>query len=223
MLQERFGRTYAQVDGALTFDRWLDRMRAGRSYASDGRSHLLEFAVNGAEVGRGASEVKLDRPQRATVRVRAAAYLEPQPTGDIRTRALDAQPYWNVERARIGDSREVPVEIVVNGIVAASRNIVADGQVRALSFDVDIDRSSWIAARILPSSHTNPVFVVVADKPIRASRRSAEWCLSAVDQCWTQKAPAIRPEERDEARAAYDHAREVYKRLIAESEPATAK
>jgi hypothetical protein len=96
--------------------------------------------------------------------------------------------------------------------------VTADGVLREVTFDVPIGRSSWIAARILPSSHTNPVFVVVDGKPVRASRRSAEWCLTAVNQCWTQKAPAIRAGERSEARTAYDHAREVYKRLIAESD-----
>ena len=99
----------------------------------------------------------------------------------------------------------------------ATRRVPADGQLRDIAFDVSIDKSSWIAARILPSSHTNPVFVLVGENPIRASRRSAEWCLTAVNQCWTQKAPAIRTSEQAEARAAYDHAREVYKRLIAES------
>ena len=101
--------------------------------------------------------------------------------------------------------------------VAATRNVAADGQLRDVEFEVRIGASSWIAARVLSSSHTNPVFAIVGDKPIRASRRSAEWCLTAVDQCWTQKAPAIRASERAEARAAYDHARAVYKRLIAES------
>jgi hypothetical protein len=86
-----------------------------------------------------------------------------------------------------------------------------------MTFDVAIDKSSWIAARILRSSHTNPIFALVDGKPIRASRRSAEWCLTAVNQCWTQKAPLIRPAEREAARATYDHAREVYRRLIAES------
>ena len=109
------------------------------------------------------------------------------------------------------------MELIVNGHVAASRNMPADGQLRDITFDVKVDRSSWIAARILPSSHTNPIFVIVDGKPVRASRRSAEWCLTAVNQCWTHKASAIRPAERDAARAAYDHAREVYKRLIAES------
>jgi len=83
---------------------------------------------------------------------------------------------------------------------------------------VPVDRSSWIAVRILPSSHTNPIFAIVGGKPIRASRRSAEWCLIAVNQWWTQKSPQIRASERGDARKAYDHAREVYRQRMAEAE-----
>jgi len=69
------------------------------------------------------------------------------------------------------------------------------------------------------SEATNPVFAVVDGKPIRASRRSAEWCLAAVGQCWTQKAPKIAAGDLEAARRAYDHAREVYRARIAESDP----
>ena len=74
-----------------------------------------------------------------------------------------------------------------------------------------------MAVRVLGAAHTNPIFAIVDGKPVRASRRSAEWCRAAVDQCWTQKAGNIRAEERDEARRAYDHARATYDHLIAES------
>jgi hypothetical protein len=211
------GRTYAHLDRALTYDGWLNGMRSGRSYVSDGRSHLLDFTVGGVEVGRNGSELAMSGPKAVDVRLRVAAYLDPVPGDDVRSRPPDQKPYWDIERARIGTSREIPVELVVNGAVVASRNVTADGQIRDVTFDVNIDRSSWIAARIVRSSHTNPVFAIVDGKPIRASRRSAEWCLTAVNQCWTQKAPLIRPAEREAARAAYDHAREVYKRLISES------
>jgi hypothetical protein len=211
------GRTYGHVERGLTYRGWIDSVRDGRSYVSDGRSHLLDFTVNGVAVGRGGSEVALAGRQRVSARLRVGAYLDPLPNEAIRNTPPDEKPYWDLERARVGTSREVPLEIIVNGQVVASRNIPADGQIRDVAFDVPIDRSSWIAARILRSSHTNPVFVLLDGKPIRASRRSAEWCLTAVNQCWTQKAPLIRPAERDAARAAYDHAREVYRRLIAES------
>jgi len=218
------GRTYAKIDGTLSFERWVDGVRSVPSYVSDGKSHLLDFTVNGLQVGQNGSEIELDRAQTVHVEVRAAAYLNALPNDDIRGRASDQQPFWDIERARIGTSREVPIELVVSGQAVASKNIIADGQLRDVSFDVNIDRSSWIAVRILPSSHTNPVFALVGGKPIRDSRRSAQWCLTAVNQCWTQKAPAIRPAEREQARDAYDHARDVYKGLIAESpDPPNAK
>ena len=129
----------------------------------------------------------------------------------------DEKPYWDVERARIPNTNDVPVELVVNGQMVESKMLRADGLVSELSFDTKIERSSWVALRIPMSSHTNPIFVIVDDQPIRASRRSAEWSLAAVDQCWSQKSPRIRESERQAAREAYDHARETYRRLIRES------
>jgi hypothetical protein len=106
---------------------------------------------------------------------------------------------------------------VVNGEAVARQQIAADGTIRDIRLDVPIARSSWVALRIQGSAHTNPIFVTVDRKPIRASRRSAEWCLRAVDQCWSQKSPRIRARERDAARAAYDHARARYVAIGAES------
>ena len=135
---------------------------------------------------------------------------------NIHDRPIDQTPYWHLERARIGTTREVPVELVVNGKPIARKNIVADGSVEDITFDVQVERSSWLAVRILGSSHSNPIFILVDGKPIRASRQSAQWCLAAVDQCWTQKAPKISKAELADAQAAYDHAREVYTKLTAE-------
>jgi hypothetical protein len=150
------------------------------------------------------------------VTAQVAAYLDPQPTPAgraIKARSLEQKPYWDIERARNGEERTVPLEVVVNGRAVARTDILADGEIRDVSFDVPLERSSWIALRIYPSSHTNPVFVTVGGKPIRASRRSAEWCLKGVDQCWSQKEPAIRPEEKDAAKQAFDVAREAYRKI----------
>jgi hypothetical protein len=211
-------RSYAKVDGPLTYRKWLDAVRAGRSYVSDGKTHLMDFGVNGTPAGTADSEVRLTAPGRVSVSVKAAANLEALPNDAIRQLRYDEKPYWDIERARIGTTRTVPVEVIVNGERAAVQNLIADGKVRTLTFDLKVDRSSWIAVRVLPSAHTNPVFVMVGGKPIRASRRSAEWCLNAVNQCWTQKARQIKAAELDAARAAYDHAREVYRQRVLESE-----
>lgn len=210
------GRAYVKVEGPLTYPSFVDALKAGRTYVSDGRSHLMDFSVNGKAVGVGDSEVRLATPGTVHTEVNAAAYLDPQPDQKIRQLPFDAKPYWSLERSRIGDTRRVPVEVVVNGKAVSRQEIVADGSVQKLDFDVPIAQSSWIALRILPSSHTNPIFVLVGGQPIRASRRSAEWCLAGVNQCWTQKAPKISAEELPDAQKAYDHAREVYEELIRE-------
>jgi hypothetical protein len=210
------GRSYVQVPGNLTYAAWLKALRDGRSYVSDGRSHLMDFSVNNTEVGTNGSEVRLARPGYVTATVKAAAYLDPVPQPEIKNRPYDQEPYWDIERARIGNTRDVPVELVVNGEPVARQELLADGKICDLRFRIPIHRSSWVALRILPSSHTDPIFVIVGGKPIRASRRSAEWCLAAVNQCWSQKSPQISASELPEAEKAYEHAREIYRKLAAE-------
>ena len=95
-------------------------------------------------------------------------------------------------------------------------DITANGKWKDLQFVYTIKESAWIALRIYPSVHTNPVFVIVDQKPIR-SKKSAEWCLKAVDQCWKMKKENIRPGERSAAEAAYNKAREIYNKIIQES------
>jgi hypothetical protein len=216
------GRVYVKLaDGQLDFDKWCEGIKQGRSYVSDGRSHLIDFQVNDLGMGESGGELKLDSPRTVKVTAQAAAYLEPTVSAAgraIRDRALDEKPYWDLERARIGETRKVPLEVVVNGQPVGKTEITADGSIQGVSFDVPIKKSSWVALRIYPSSHTNPVFVSVGGKPIRASKRSAEWCLKSVDQCWSKKEPAIRATEKEEARRAYEAARDAYRKILAESD-----
>jgi hypothetical protein len=211
------GRVYVQLaDGRLDFDRWCEGVKQGRSYVSDGKSHLVDFRVDDIALGTSNSERRLDAPGRVRVSARVSAYLEPELTpalAELRARPLDQKPYWDVERARIGKTRTVPVEVVVNGVPVAEKTIAADGSFQDVEFDVPIARSSWVALRIYPSSHTNPIFVLVDGKPIRASRRSAEWCLQSVDQCWSQKKKAIRESELKAAEDAYEVARQAYRKI----------
>jgi hypothetical protein len=212
------GRVYARIDGKLDYDKWVDSVKQGRTYVSDGKSHLIDFRVNSLPVGVNGSELKLSGPETVKVIVRVAARLDEKPNEALRALRYDEQPYWDIERARIGDTREVPVELIVNGQSIARKNILADGSVNDVAFDTRIERSSWIAVRILPTSHTNPIFLTVGGKPVRASRKSAEWCLKAVDQCWSQKSVKISAKERTDAEKAYEHAREAYKRILSESD-----
>jgi hypothetical protein len=210
------GRSYVHIDGPLTYDAWCDGLRRGRSYVSDGMSHLMDFKAGGVAVGDGASELALDGPGRVALTARVASLLPERPPDQEPD--PDQRPYWTPEHARAGSTRDVVVEAVVNGRPVASRHVLADGTIRDVTMDVTIERSSWIALRIPGSAHTNPVFALVSGRPIRASRRSAEWCLACVDQCWLQKSPQIRRRERDAAARAYDRARERYAAIVAESD-----
>ena len=109
------------------------------------------------------------------------------------------------------------LEIIRNGKPIDKVNLKADGNLNNYRFTIPIEESSWIAARIFPSSHTNPVFIMVGGKPIRASKKSAEWCRQGVDQCWTEKSKTYHESEMEQAKLAYDHARQVYDKIIAES------
>ena len=213
------GRTYASLTGPITYSSWLEALKAGRSYVSDGKTHLMNFTVGGVHVGEGNSELQLPTGSKVAVSLTAAAYVPEHPDKSLHDLPYDQKPYWDIERARIGDSREVAVEIVVNGKPVSSQKLLADGTPREMKFEVPITNSSWVAARVIPAAHTNPVFVIVGGKPIRASRRSAEWALKGVNQCWSQKSARISPGEIGEAQKAYNHAREVYQQLIRESAP----
>ena len=199
----------------------------GRSYFGDGRSHIFRLAVSppsAPSVPFSGEPLHLEAAGPLHITAEVCARLEPTPTPAteaIRRASPYDQPFWHLERARLNNSRSVPVELIVNGQAVQTANIPADGQSHTVTFDLHLDRSSWIALRVLPSSHTNPVPVLVAGKPIRASASSARWCRRGVDVCWKQKSPRIRANELAAAAAAYQHARETYDRILSESPPGT--
>jgi hypothetical protein len=222
------GRIYVQTEAkqSVTYDQWVQGLIDGRSYVGDGASHIRSFSVNERQLGqidsnRRVSELHLTQPGKLQVATSVAAWL-PADQSDlglqIKNRRLDEKPYWHIERSRIEKSRKVPVELIVNGKVAAQQELLADGNWQDLRWEIDIDRSSWLAIRIFPSMHTNPIFVHVDNRPIYPSKKSAQWCRDAVDVCWDKKLPQIRPEERDAAKAAYNVAREYYDRAISQAQ-----
>lgn len=209
------GRSYVR-QASLDYGDWVHGIRDGRNYVSDGKSHLIDFRVNNLQMGSADSTIKLAAPGTVKVTAKVAALLGASPNEEIRRRRVDQKPYWELERSRIGNTREVPLELIVNGQVVATKEIDADGAMRDVSFDVKIDRSAWVAMRILPSSHTNPIWVMVGNKPIRV-KDSIEWCLKAVDTCFNQKYGRVRLPEQGEMKRAYDEARAVYQKLLAEA------
>jgi hypothetical protein len=219
------GRSYVQLgkQERVDYSQWCRGVARGRSYVSDGYAHALAFDVNG---GTSGGDLQLAAPGRVTVKARVAfspetpiepAYGGAIPVGGRRhvgdtvikreTQALD--PLYK--------SGKRLVEAVVNGRVAGSREVPADGREHAVEFTVPVERSSWVAIRQFPQLHTNPVYVLVAGKPIRASRESALWALACIDQLWRVRAARISASERADAERAYEEARAIYRRIADES------
>ena len=219
------GRSYVRLGKPARVDyaQWVDGIARGRSYVSDGYAHAFDFSVGGRASG---DELQLAAPGKVTVAARVAfspetprepAYGTVIPVGGLRyagdtvLKREPLRPDPTYERGlRL-------VEVVVNGRVAARREVPADGREHAVEFSIQLDGSSWVALRQFPQLHTNPVYVLVGGKPIRASRDSAQWALACVDQLWRARSRRIADGERAEAERAYEQARAYYRRVISES------
>jgi hypothetical protein len=198
------GRVYVQLgktDG-VDYGVWCKGIQMGRSYVSDGYAHALEFTVNGKSPGF--EDVTLEKA--GPVKVNAKVVFAKDVV--LGTAPGATAPTGNVRK----------LELVVNGKVVESKDIPADDKVHDVSFDVNIDKSSWVALRHFPQMHTNPVNVLVGGKPIRASRESAKWCIGVIEQLWKVRGPGIKAEERAEAEKTFKKALETYKKIAEESE-----
>lgn len=197
------GRVYVQLGKVdkIDYTQWCEGLAKGRSYISDGYSHALEFTVNGQPAG---AEAKLDSAGPVTVKAKVA-FAKSLPLG---TSVGGNAPQ--------GASRRV--ELIVNGVPVAFKDVPADDHPHDLEFSVPIAKSSWIAIRHTPTLHTNPVAVLVGGKPIRASRASAQWCVGVIEQLWRVRERDIAEKERAEAKATFHKAIEVYKKIAEESE-----
>jgi hypothetical protein len=201
------GRVYVQLGKVdrIDFAAWCDGLAKGRSYVSDGYAHALKFTVNGKAPGDAVSLSEAG-PVRIQTQV---AFASSTPLGTSNGGQVPAGPN------RL-------VELIVNGQVVASQEVPADDRIHDLSFSTNIDRSSWVALRQFPQLHTNPVNVIVGGKPIRASRKSAQWCIGTIEQLWRVRGepgsgPRIAESEREEARETFNRSIEQYRRIAAEA------
>ncbi len=196
------GRVYVNLGKVdrVDYAAFCNGIAAGRSYVSDGYAHAFDFRVGDGKSGdtlKVAAGTKF--PVTATV-----AFDQHMPLGT----AVGGKQAPSDKRL---------VELIVNGQVVAKQEVPADQKPHAVAFAVTLDKSSWVALRSYPQLHTNPVFVTVDAKPIRASRDSAKWCVGVIEQLWKVRKNDIKPAERVEAEKTFRDAIEVYKKIAAES------
>jgi hypothetical protein len=197
------GRVYVHLGhiDMIDFGAWCKGLAAGRSYISDGYAHCLEL-----KVGTGTHGDTIDVQPGTELPVTAKVAFQKE------------LPLGTAVGGRVEPADERAVELVVNGQVVETKKVPADGKLHNVSFTIKPQKSSWVAVRSFPQMHTNPVFVTVGGKPIRASRDSAKWCVGVIEQLWKVRANDIRPEERGEAERTFQKAIAMYRQIAEEAE-----
>ena len=219
------GRVYVAMDKVdkIDFTSWCRGLAEGRSYISDGYAHSLTFVLSSAEqVVRSGDTLKLAAPGNVKLTTRIAVAPKMPISVAYATRKSEGGQRFVGDTVTLHGSRTDEwvetgsrlLEVVVNGEPVASKQIVCDGQEREIEFDIPLTRSSWVATRIFPHMHTNTIEVHVADKPIRASRESARWCIETIEQLWRQREKSIATGERAAAKKTFDEAIEIYRQRI---------
>lgn len=185
-------RVYVQLDGKLTYGGWIDGVRAGRTFVTNGP--MLRLEVEGSGVG---DTVKLPRPDRVTVAASLAAQFplerfELVHNGQvIKSVTLEA----NARKAELNMEVDVPT----NGWLA----VRASGPGHP-----DHPLGTQYA-------HTSPVYLEVRDRPFDASQDAA-YFLKWIDRLQLDVRVRNRIPSaglRRHVEQQLDAARSVYRRL----------
>ncbi len=226
------GRVYVQLGDVdhVDFAKWCQGIAAGKSYVSDGYAHALEMRLEcednlNRQISPGDQlNVRGRKPIQVIAKIalaaqmpRSVAYATKTPEGGRRfvgdTVTLHGPRHndWVPTGERI-------VELVVNGRVAARQTLKPEQSEQTVQFHTTIERSSWVALRIFPHLHTNPIEVLVDDRPIRASSESALWCIETIEQLWQQREKGIAAHEWMDAKRAFDRAIDTYRQIAIDAQ-----
>jgi len=153
-------RVFARIGDTLDHDAFLDSIRKGRTFVTN--APLLEFEFEGEAPGQIGDELRLSAGRHRL-------------------------------QARVSLKSHVPVdhlEIVRNGVVVSSVSLDGDRTHAQAVVPLNIDQSGWYIVRayadgprppvldLYPFATTSPIYVTVADQPVRSPRDAAfflEW------------------------------------------------
>ena len=142
-------RTWALVEGPLTYDAWIDAIRAGRVSLSMGKEVFLELEVDGQVVG---SQIDASAPATVT---------------------LDVTLHGSC------GAREVLQILCNGVVVATRQlRVPFGGGVWSWQLTLPLSDSAWVAAKLSSNrAHTGPTWVTVDERPIASSEDAEYWMM----------------------------------------------
>lgn len=188
--------TYVQVNDKLTYQKWIEGIKAGRTVVSrNGHNEFLEMKVDG-KYGPGDNITKKSKG-KVNVKIK-----------------------WTAAEALTGR-----IEIVSNGkIIGAHFGSARPGQSVVFDTTIDVTTSNWICARRMDElgheTHTAPVYVTIGNKPIRASADDARFFITWIDNILENIKPGDKwnryfPNDLATVTERYTKARNVYEKILA--------
>jgi len=190
--------TYVKVKDNLSYRKWIEGIKNGRTVVSrNGHNEFLALKVNGKyEPG---DEIQVENKG---------------------TLAIDVK--WTAIKELTGR-----IELVSNGKVVASQTGTAKpGEPLLFKTEATFTKSGWICARRMDErgheTHTAPVYVIVDQKPVRASAEDARFFIAWIDNIVKQTGPGgawskYFTKDRETIKERYIKARTVYQNILKES------
>ncbi|HEY5917849.1 MAG TPA: CehA/McbA family metallohydrolase [Chryseolinea sp.] len=192
--------TYVDLgDNNLTYQNWIEGIKNGKTVVSrNGHDEFIDFKVNGQH-GPG-SEIKLKQKGNVSLEVT-----------------------WTARKELKGK-----IELVSNGIVIATLDATAKpGTPIVLKTTVEIAKSAWICARRMDDrghqTHSAPVYIIVDEKPIRASAADAQFFMTWIDNLLKKTSAGgsfarYFTHDLDKVQGRYRKAREIYDKIRVEAQ-----
>jgi len=189
-------RCYVRIDGDLTYAKWIDGLRAGRSFVTNGP--MLEIIVNGEH--RQGDTIQLKAPGK--VKVVAKAWC------NVPLRRVEI-----VQNGKVAATQAIAEKSSPESVWQTEIDVERSGWIAV--------RTSGPAHPDNPGgeafAHTSPVYVEVAGKPAQ-TREDAEFFLKWIDRldlALRERNRFLTPADKAHAAAQMDAARAVYAKLAA--------
>jgi len=190
--------TYVNVKGPLTYQKWIEGIRLGRTVVSrNGHNEFLSLQVNGKQ--SPGDEIQLKGNSKLSVKVTWTA----------------TQDFSGV------------IELVSNGkVIASMPGSAKPGEPLVFNTTAAFTESSWICARRMDEhgheTHTAPVYITVNKKPVRASAEDARYFVRWIDNILDNIQPGGKwnryfPNNLATVTERYKKAKNVYEQILKES------